>query len=265
LPIAPGAPGSPLANGSGMRFSWLVVLAACTSSAPSQPLAPFPTPTGTLTATTYDWIYYDSTDDHGTMFENFAPVAYQELSARAGAKLTIQLTAMKSSTEWVPDPSKQIDGVVLEGVPASDGSLAWTQLARAASVDGVLTMTATATGDTYVHLVGVEADPASYDDSASPAVEFIDHLVCDAGTHDHCAVAAQPGEACTISPLTCDGPFQGCIAPDGECGNTGTCQRSDVLCDGQGPAVCTCDGQTLTNRCYATGLHKSVRHEGACP
>ena len=237
--------------------------AACTAS-PSPQLPGFPLPDAMPAPNTYPWIYYD-TPDHGTVLEQVQPVSFQEFSARAGAKLSIGLTAMKSSTDWVADPTKQLDAVIYEGIPGPTGAVPWKVLARAGSRDGVIHLTATSTSSDAIHLVGVEANAASYDHSASPAVEFTEELTCDAGSHDHCARLPQPGDACAIGANSCDGPFQACISPDGQCGPTGSCQREDVLCNGLPAPVCTCAGHTFENACQANQAGESVRHAGSCP
>ena len=245
-------------------FALALALAAGAGCTSSPRLPAFPLPDGAPAPNTYPWIYYDH-PDHGSVFQKFQPVEFQRFSAKAGASFSIELTAMKSATEWMPDPTKKIDGVIYEGLPDASGTVQWTALARAASHDGVLDLTGASTSADAIHLVGVEADPSSYDDSISPAVEFTEDLTCDGGSHDRCAVAPQPGEACTVSPNNCDGPFQACISPDGECGATGFCQREDVLCDGQPPVVCTCAGHEFENRCQANQAGESVRHTGSCP
>jgi hypothetical protein len=78
-----------------------------------------------------------------------------------------------------------------------------------------------------VHVVGIEAATASYDGSTPPSVEYVFTLACAGASHAECALGGQPGDSCTVSPNTCDGPHQLCqAAAIGS--NAGTCARTDV-------------------------------------
>jgi hypothetical protein len=261
-----------------VRSLVVVVIGVCAAcgggggAAPPDSLAgpAFPSPPTTNSdpqLTPFPWVYYDETD-HGSVFENIAPQWFGELSAHAGETFTATVTALVSSENTSPDPSKKIDGAVFEGVVQGDGSFVWTETARAFSSGGVLALTGTSHGDALLHVLAVEADPSSYDSSISPAVSFTYDVACAGGDHAKCALGAQPGEACTVAPNDCDGgPLAYCVAPEGSgaCGNAGTCLRTDNLCNSLPPSVCTCDGTTELNECWAHSDHEQIRHDGACP
>jgi hypothetical protein len=235
------------------------------ADAPAGPAFPSPPATNSHPdLAPFPWVFYDVTD-HASVFENEGPQWYGQLSARSGSSFSIAITALASSVNPVPDATKKIDAAVFEGVMQADGSYTWTQISRAFSANGVITITATSHGDDLLHVLAVEADPSSYDTSISPAVSFTYDVTCAAGDHSACALGAQPGESCTVSPASCDGPFAWCFSPEGACTNTGTCIRTDNLCNGLGPSVCTCDGMTELNLCTAYGDHKQIRADGDCP
>lgn len=220
--------GSRLAPRHAMRRLLVVGFCVLAGCGQSSELPAFPAPR-TTPGIGYTWAFYD-TPDGGTILETVAPQQYLQFSAKQGSTYTFELTAMKSATDHVPDPSKQLDGVVLEGT-AQDGGVVWAPLARAASVDGVLTLTGSSGGDDRVHVVGIEAAPASYDGSTLPSVEYAFTLACANASHAACALGGQPGDSCTVSPETCDGPHQRCqAAATGS--NAGTCVRTDLATPG---------------------------------
>jgi len=245
-----------------MRAFFVLVLVACTGNTESLP-AFGPPDMAPVTGSEYPWAFYD-TPDHGSTFLAYAPQFYARLDAKPGSKFVFTATAMTSTTQWTPDPDKHLDGAVLEATATGDGTFTWRQLARASSTEGVLTLSAQV-HDAAIYFVGVEASADSYDQSLSPSVSFTFDLACDASSHDACAAFAQPGDACTISPDSCEAPYAACIAASGTCAPTGTCQRLDMYCDGLLEPVCGCDGMTYQNECQATEAKASVRHDGACP
>jgi hypothetical protein len=224
-------------------------------------LSAFPAPP-TAASTEFTWAFYDSPQAM-TVFEDFAKQAYAQFSAREGQTFSATITAMKSAEIWAVDPTKQIDGAIFEG-ELKGGKYVWTQLARGSSEGGVLNLTARSGGSDRVHVVAYEASPSSYPSGISPAVSASLDLTCATGHHADCALGGEPGDSCTISPASCDGPITWCFSAEGACTNDGKCQRLDILCPGIYDPVCTCNGVTEINSCYATVDKESIAHDGAC-
>jgi hypothetical protein len=231
----------------------------CPSAEPA--LGAFPPPP-TSPDDAPEWAFYDNPQAM-SVFKNFALQDYNQFSAREGQTFSATITAMVSSEVWAPDPSKQIDGAIFEG-ELKGGSYVWTQIARGSSEGGVLDLTARSGGSDRIHVVAIEASPSSYPSGVSPAVSTSLDLTCATGDHADCALGGEPGDSCTVSPASCDGPVTWCFSPLGACSNHGTCQRIDIGCPGIYDPVCTCAGTTEINSCYATVDKESIAHDGSC-
>jgi hypothetical protein len=208
------------------------------------------------------WAFYDSPQAM-SVFKTIAPQAYVQFSAREGQTLSATLTAMRSAEIWTVDPTKQIDGAIFEGQLVGP-KYVWTQIARGSSEGGVLNLTARSGGSDRIHVVAYEAASSSYPSGISPAVSASLDLTCATGHHADCALGGEPGDSCTVSPASCDGPVTWCFSPEGACSNHGKCQRIDIGCPGIIDPVCTCSDTTEINSCYATIDRQSLAYNGPC-
>src|ERR1700722_19980066 len=138
-------------------------------------LPPFPLPVS-ADVSGYTWAFYDIPQPT-SVFEKFQPQTYLNFSARKGQTFSATLTAMVSSEDWQPDPTKVIDGAIFEGQPV-DGQYVFKQIARGTSEGGVLNLTARSGGSDFVHLVAFEAVAASYPSGISPAVSASLDITC---------------------------------------------------------------------------------------
>lgn len=78
------------------------------------------------------------------------------------------------------------------------------------------------------------------------------------------------GDVCDISPETCltnaDCPSKDeyCAKAPGDCNGKGICRQMPEACIDLWDPVCTCDGRTVSNDCYAAGRGVNVAYPGEC-
>jgi hypothetical protein len=201
---------------------------------------------------TADRLYFDT--PAGATLTDDAPLKYWVFTARAHHTFSLDVRAVDPNSDEADTLPSAGVGFKLYRLARSNHYY-WRLVATADSVAGLAHVDYKgASSRWYMLEVGAGQFPTQIEAT----------LGCAGGDHTVCALAPQPGDACSATVRCDSGLF---CSFDKSCGGVGACAIQPTICPRLGVAcfpVCGCDGKTYCAGCDVASHGVSVAHMGTC-